>query len=223
VAGIAHEINNPLTGILLFSSMISKDEKLDPRHKSDLETVIRETERCAKIVRGLLEFSRESVPQKKWTSLNAVMMAALGLIKNQALFQNITIATDLSPDVPKIPADPNQLEQVFINILLNASHAMPGGGTLGIVTGYAEDRNYALVKISDTGHGIPAENLRKIFDPFFTTKENSGTGLGLSVSYGIVNNHGGTIEVESAVGEGTTFAIKLPIGNELKETIAVQE
>jgi two-component system NtrC family sensor kinase len=211
VAGIAHEINNPLTGILVFSSLISNDSRLDPALKSDLSTIIQETERCAVIVKGLLDFSRESVPQKTWTSLNGILDASLALVKNQAQFHNINIILDYSPDIPAIMADPHQIEQVFINILLNASHAMSDGGTLRIVTDMAGDRKGVVVKIADTGCGIPEENLPKIFDPFFTTKETSGTGLGLSVSYGIINSHGGTIEVESTVCVGTTFTIHLPI------------
>jgi two-component system NtrC family sensor kinase len=211
VAGIAHEINNPLTGILVFSSLISNDSRLDPALKSDLSTVIQETERCATIVRGLLDFSRESVPQKTWTSLNEILDASLALVKNQAQFQNITIALNYSPELPTILADPHQLEQVFINILLNASHAMSDGGTLRIMTDMAGKSNGVVVKIADTGCGIPEENLSRIFDPFFTTKETSGTGLGLSVSYGIINSHGGNIEVESTVGVGSTFTIHLPI------------
>lgn len=211
VAGIAHEINNPLTGILVFSSLISNDSRFDPALKGDLDTVIQETERCATIVKGLLDFSRESVPQKTWTSLNEILDASLALVKNQAQFQNINIVLDYSPDMPAILADPHQIEQVFINILLNASHAMSTGGLLRITTNIAGDGNGVVVKIADTGCGIPEENLPKIFDPFFTTKETSGTGLGLSVSYGIINSHGGTIEVESAVDVGTTFTIHLPV------------
>jgi two-component system NtrC family sensor kinase len=211
VAGIAHEINNPLTGILVFSSLIIKDSRLDPALKSDLDTVIQETERCATIVKGLLDFARESVPQKSRTSLNEILDASLSLVKNQALFQNISIVLDYSPDIPAILADPHQLEQVFINILLNASHAMSAGGTLRVVTDMAGENSDVTVTIADTGCGIPEENLPKIFDPFFTTKETSGTGLGLSVSYGIINSHGGTIEVESTVGVGTAFTIHLPI------------
>jgi two-component system NtrC family sensor kinase len=214
VAGIAHEINNPLTGILVFSSLVSKDEKLDPALKNDLDTVIRETERCAGIVRGLLEFSRESVPQKSPISLNDVMDASLALVENQVQFLNITIVRNYTPDLPQLSADPNQLEQVFINMLLNASHAMANGGTLRVETDTTQEKLYAVVRIADTGCGIPEENLPKIFDPFFTTKEASGTGLGLSVSYGIINSHGGIIEVESTVGVGTTFTIKLPMNGE---------
>ncbi len=211
VAGIAHEINNPLTGILVFSSLISNDSRLAPALKSDLNIIIQETERCAVIVKGLLDFSRESVPQKTWTSLNEILDASLALVKNQAQFQNITIVLDYSPDIPAIMADPHQLEQVFINILLNASHAMEAGGTLKIATELCGEHGGVVVRIADTGCGIPEENLSKIFDPFFTTKETSGTGLGLSVSYGIINSHGGIIEVESTVGVGTTFTIHLPV------------
>ena len=211
VAGIAHEINNPLTGILVFSSLIKNDSRLDPVLIKDLDTVIQETERCATIVKGLLDFARETVPQKTWSSLNDILEASLALVKNQALFQNISIIRDFSEEIPAILADPNQLEQVFINMLLNAGHAMIAGGTLRITTTLNRENNGVMAEIADTGCGIPEEYLAKIFDPFFTTKESSGTGLGLSVSYGIINSHGGTIEVESAVGIGTTFTIKLPI------------
>jgi two-component system NtrC family sensor kinase len=127
------------------------------------------------------------------------------------MFQNIDIVRDYSEDLPAILADPNQLEQVFINMLLNAGHAMNTGGTLRLTTEKADEFNGVIARVADTGCGIPEENLQRIFDPFFTTKETSGTGLGLSVSYGIINSHGGTIEVESCVGIGTTFTIGLPI------------
>ncbi len=211
VAGIAHEINNPLTGILVFSSLISNDKRLDPALKNDLATVIQETERCAIIVKGLLDFSRESVPQKNWTSINDILDASLALVRNQAQFHNIEIIRDYSAEIPAILADPHQIEQVFINILLNASHAMEEGGTLRIVTELCPEHGGVIIRIADTGCGIPEENLSKIFDPFFTTKQTKGTGLGLSVSYGIINSHGGIIEVESKVGVGTTFIIHLPL------------
>ncbi len=219
VAGIAHEINNPLTGILVFSTLIRNDSKLDPALKNDLDTVIQETERCATIVKGLLDFARESVPQKTWTSLNDILDASLALVRNQAQFQNITIVRDYCPDIPAILADPHQLEQVIINMLLNAGHAMAAGGTLTIISARASDLNGVMVKIADTGCGIPEENLSRIFDPFFTTKDTSGTGLGLSVSYGIINSHGGSIEVESSVGVGTTFTINLPINPDMAQEI----
>lgn len=211
VAGIAHEINNPLTGILVFSSLISKDAKLDPALRSDLETIVRETRRCARIVKGLLEFSSESLPQKTPSVLTAIMEEALSLIEHQALFQDVDIVREYAPGIPELLVDPNQIEQVFINMLLNAGQAMPGSGILSIETGLTADRAHAFVRISDTGCGIPEETLARIFDPFFTTKEAKGTGLGLSVSYGIIENHGGDIEVRSKVGIGTSFTIKLPL------------
>lgn len=210
VAGIAHEINNPLTGILVFSSLVSKDPKLDPSLKDDLEIVVQQTERCSQIVKGLLDFSRESVPQKKFSSLNRIMDMSLSLIERQVLFQNITITKDYSTDLPDMLLDPNQVEQVFVNMILNAGQSMLDGGDLQICTGMTTDGCHEFVSISDTGCGISEENLVKIFDPFFTTKSTKGTGLGLSVSYGIINNHSGTIEVESKVGSGTTFTIMLP-------------
>ncbi len=214
VAGIAHEINNPLTGILMFSSIMSSDKRLDPIFKNDVETIVRETERCARIVRGLLDFSRERKPQKKPSSINAIMDATLSLVSNQSSFHDIEIIRDFSPDLPDMLVDPNQIEQVFVNLILNASHAMPSGGELRLTTTINEDGSQVFIHISDTGCGIPEENLQRIFDPFFTTKDNKGTGLGLSVSYGIIESHGGTIEVQSKVEQGTTFSIFLPVEHE---------
>jgi two-component system NtrC family sensor kinase len=211
VAGIAHEINNPLTGIMVFASLLSNDPKLNPDLRSDLETITRQAERCARIVKGLLEFSRESTPHKQPASLNDIMDATFALIGNQASFHDITVSKDYGMDIPEVMVDPNLIEQVFVNILLNASHAMPDGGELRINSGVSPETTHVYMKINDTGCGIPEEHLKKIFDPFFTTKETKGTGLGLSVSYGIIESHGGKIEVESTVGVGTTFTVKLPI------------
>ena len=212
VAGIAHEINNPLTGILMFSSIMGKDPKLHPSLKADLDTITRETERCAKIVRGLLDFSRETPPRKQSASIRELLETSLTLVANQSSFHNIVINTDYASSLPDVHVDPHQIEQVLVNILLNASHAMPDGGLLHITTGKVAEGPYIFINISDTGCGIPEEHLGRIFDPFFTTKEDKGTGLGLSVSYGIIESHQGTIEVQSSVGVGTTFSIKLPIG-----------
>ena len=219
VAGITHEINNPLTGILMFANLTRENPQLDPSLKSDIDIIINEAQRCAKIVKGLLDFSRESIPQKKPVSLNTVMEATLTLIGRQSSFHNIDIVRDYQPDLPSISVDENQMEQVFINILLNASQSMPGSGGITIKT-YTEDGEYACIKITDTGAGISEENLGKIFDPFFTTKSDKGMGLGLSVSYGIIERHGGKIEVQSKLSEGTTFTIKLPLRPQGKETLA---
>lgn len=215
VAGITHEINNPLTGILMFANLIQNSPRLDPSLKNDLDVIIDETNRCAAIVNGLLDFSRESIPQKRPASLNNLMEATLVLIGHQSIFHNIHFVRNYQPDLPLIAVDENQIEQVFINMLLNAAQSMPDGGTIRIET-YTENREINCVKITDTGTGITEENLGKIFDPFFTTKNDKGTGLGLSISYGIVERHGGEIEVQSHCAEGTTFTIKLPLFAQLE-------
>ncbi len=219
VAGIAHEINNPLTGILMFAMLAGKNPKLDPVLKKDMDMIIAETQRCAKIVKGLLDFSRESIPQKKPSSVNAIIDETLSLISNQSSFYNIQITKDYAPGIPLIPLDNDQIKQVLFNMMLNASQAMPNGGNLFIET-YMEDGQYACISITDTGYGIPEENVGKIFDPFFTTKSDRGTGLGLSVSYGIIERHNGTIEVQSSADSGTTFTIKFPLVSKGKESMA---
>ncbi|MBU2261714.1 MAG: HAMP domain-containing protein [Proteobacteria bacterium] len=219
VAGIAHEINNPLTGILMFANLTSRNPRLDQSLKGDMDVVINEAKRCAKIVKGLLDFSRESVPQKKLASLNKVMDGTIDLIGRQSSFHNIDIVRDYRPDLPLIPVDQNQIEQVFINMLLNASESMPFGGSITIKT-YTENEEYVCLQITDTGSGIAEEDLERIFDPFFTTKSDKGTGLGLSVSYGIIERHGGKIDVKSKVNEGTIFTIKLPLSPQSRGTLA---
>lgn len=211
VAGIAHEINNPLTGIMVFSSLIQSAPTLDPALKRDIETVLRETKRCAEIVKGLLEFARCAPPQKAPCSLNDISDAALELVRHQILFQDVTIVRQYTGRLPALHLDSNQIEQVLVNMFVNAGHAMMGEGMLIVVTGVDHGSEAAFVKITDNGCGIPAANLDKIFDPFFSTKSSKGTGLGLSVSYGIVQEHGGRIEVESQEGVGTTFTVLLPL------------
>ena len=217
VAGIAHEINNPLTGILVYSSLIFSDPKLDPDLKPDLETIVRETQRCASIVKGLLDFSRETPLQKKPLSLEQVIEEALNLVIHQSLFHDIIITKRYATDLPEVMADHNQIEQVFINLLLNAGQAMTGAGDLTITTGSVPGGGSVFISIRDTGCGISEEHLGKIFDPFFTTKDQKGTGLGLSVSFGIIANHGGKIGVESEVDRGTTFTVILPLTGEDEE------
>ncbi len=211
MAGIAHEINNPLTGILMYASLLARDTRLDPGLQGDLAIIVRETHRCSNIVRELLNFSRESLPDKTPGSVNRVMDFSLALVENQAYFHNIQITRLYDPQIPAIPMDSAQIQQVFLNILVNASQAMPEGGKLTIQTGVDPQTEEVFIWIGDTGCGIPPENLEKIFDPFFSTKGHQGTGLGLSVSYGIIENHGGRIEVESEPGVGTVFQIRLPI------------
>jgi len=214
VAGIAHEINNPLTGILVFSSLIQSNPKLDQTLKNDIETVMRETKRCAGIVKGLLEFARCSTPQKGPSSLNDISEAALSLIQHQILFQDVAIVRGYAPHLPSLLLDANQIEQVLVNMFVNAGHAMLGEGVLQVTTGVEQEPGCAFIMIRDNGCGIPEANMSRIFDPFFSTKENKGTGLGLSVSYGIVEEHGGRIEVQSEPGAGTTFTVKFPLQQE---------
>jgi two-component system NtrC family sensor kinase len=209
-AGVAHEINNPLTGILLYASILTGDKRLDPALLPDVERVISETGRCAVIVKDLLEFSRESLPEKEVVPLEAILDEVVTFFHKQPDFNTIVIRKNYGRDLPQISVDPNQIRQVFINLVINAGHAMPHGGNLEISMYQSADGKYICAALQDNGVGIPEENLARIFDPFFTTK-TEGTGLGLSISYGIIENNGGMIEVKSRVGEGTTFIVKLPV------------
>ena len=211
-AGVAHEINNPLGAILMYSHLsLEETETEDPRRKN-LEKVVGEATRCKNIVRDLLDFARQSEPKVEEVDANEILKRTFSLLRNQALFQNINITTTFSPFLPNTRMDAGQIQQVFTNILLNAAEAMDGEGELTVVTRMAKDGEFIEIKFMDTGCGIPQENLEKIFDPFFTTKEvGRGTGLGLAVSFGIIAKHEGTIEVESNLGKGTTFVVRLPL------------
>lgn len=212
VAGIAHEINNPLTGVLLYASIINSDKRLDEELKPDVEKIIYESKRCADIVSRLLEFSREAVPHKEAVCLNGLLAKVVNLIHKQPSFHEITIVQNYAESLPDVLVDPGQIQQVFINMILNASHAMYDGGTLTITTASDEKSSTVRTEITDTGCGISEEVISHIFDPFFTTK-SEGTGLGLSISYGIIENNGGNIEVKSELGKGTTFTVLLPAYN----------
>jgi len=219
VAGIAHEINNPLTGIMVFTSMTLDNPDLSHGVRNDLNTVLGETQRCADIVKRLLEFSRETPPAKEPVDINQLVESTFGFLERQVTFHNIRVEKSYSPDVLPIQADPVQLKQVFMNMLVNAGQAMEKGGDLHITTRPISGRGVEI-EIRDSGCGISEDRLKNIFDPFFTTKKQ-GTGLGLSVSYGIVHNHGGEIEVFSQVGVGTRFLIFLPEDHaELPDVIA---
>ena len=208
-AGVAHEINNPLTGVLTFSHLLREKENLDEQDRGDLDLIIQEATRASEIVRGLLDFARERPAAKEPMDVNEVVRRTLRLLGNQKAFQQIVIVEDLADGLPQVDGDVNQLQQVLLNLSLNACEAMPGGGTL-LVSTAAQDEN-VLVRVTDTGCGIKAEHLDRIFEPFFSTKAvGKGTGLGLSVSYGIIQQHGGELEVDSEEGKGTTFTIVLP-------------
>jgi two-component system, NtrC family, sensor kinase len=208
-AGIAHEINNPLTGVLTFAHLMKEKPNMDGQDLQDLDLIIHETTRAAEIVRGLLDFARERAVIKEPLNLNEVIVRTIRLIRNQKLFERIVIDEDLANDLPDIQGDMNQLQQVLLNLSLNACEAMPTGGSLTIRT--RSDERGVMVKLADIGCGIKPEHLERIFEPFFTTKPvGKGTGLGLSVSYGIVQQHGGTIELDSQPGRGTTFTLVFP-------------
>jgi len=208
-AGVAHEINNPLTSILINTHlMLEKTEKTHLFHEY-LSLIADETIRCTNIVKGLLEFSRQNPPQKSYADINEIIKQTLQLLEHQAAFHNIRVARKLGESLPQIKVDKDKIKQVFWNLMINAAEAMPKGGILTIASRLSEDENFVEVIFTDTGVGIPAEYLNKLFDPFFTTK-GSGTGLGLAVSYGIIEQHQGKIEVRSEPGRGSVFTVRLP-------------
>lgn len=211
-AGVAHEINNPLAGALIYAELLKEELQNDSKYQNDIQEVINQTLRCKKIVAELLEFSRQSIGQTSSFSLEYLINQCLNLLINQALFQDIRVTTEIEPDLPEMVGDMGQLQQVFTNLFINAAHAMEEKGMLKIVANYQPDNSRFVIKVSDTGPGIPAELSDKIFDIFFTTKPvGKGTGLGLSITQNIVQLHGGTIGFDCPPGGGTTFIIELPL------------
>ena len=228
-SGIAHELNNPLTGVLTFTSLMRKKAAEGSEDAADLDLVIRETKRCASIIRRLLDFAREKVPVKGFFNLNHVIDDVVRFVERPVSLQQIEITADFDPALPQIWGDADLMKQVVMNLLVNAQQAIDGQGHITVTTrlcpSTAPDQpvvdTIAMVDLSvtDTGCGIAPDNLERIFDPFFTSKEvGKGTGLGLSVSYGIVKAHGGKITVDSVVGEGTTFHVFLPIASPFDAT-----
>ncbi|HPB81777.1 MAG TPA: ATP-binding protein, partial [Spirochaetota bacterium] len=210
-SGIAHEINNPLTGVLTYSSVLLEDLR-DTEYREDLDVIVGETLRCRKIVQEILDFARETRLEKARVNLNGVIHDALSILEKNFNFQNVKIVRKFRDTIPEVWCDVNLFKSVINNLALNAADAMPDGGTLEIATDYNEAEDSVVLTFADTGSGISEEDLDKIFDPFFTTKETGkGTGLGLAVSYGIVQRHKGIIDVKSSPGQGTTFTIMLPV------------
>jgi two-component system, NtrC family, sensor kinase len=214
-AGVAHEINNPLTGIVTYSQLLLEKNPGEGSTRSSLQKIVTQANRCRKIVRGLLDFSRQSKPDERPCNVNAVLQECVSLVANQALFQNIELVKRFGEDLPLVPMDPSQMQQVFMNLILNAAEATPADGRLTLTTRVDASGKFLEFEFADTGCGIPPAHLERIFDPFFTTKgARRGTGLGLAISYGIVKEHRGTIAVESEVGKGTTFVVSLPLSLE---------
>jgi two-component system NtrC family sensor kinase len=220
-AGIAHELNNPLTGVLTFSHLVRQELEDGSPEAEDLDLVIQETKRCAAIIRRLLDFAREKTPEKSYADVNRLIEECVQLINQSAQLAEIDVEVDLDKDIPPVWMDADLVKQVIMNMLVNAQHAIGKEGHVFVATRLAVDcpgvatenggAPMVQITIRDDGCGIEAENLDKIFDPFFTTKGvGKGTGLGLSVSHGTIEAHRGTIEVSSEVGEGTEFRICLP-------------
>ena len=216
-AGVAHEINNPLTGVLTYAHMLLRRKDIAPEVRSDLETIVAATERVRKIVKGLLDFSRQTKLDPEPTEINRLVGSTISLLENQALVKGVAIKFNPGENLPPVKLDRSQFQSVLINIIINALDATEPGGNVTVYTatglsGNGAGRKGIEITIADTGCGIPPENLDKLFDPFFTTKATGqGTGLGLSVSLGIVQRHGGNIRVQSELGKGTRFFIWLAI------------
>jgi two-component system, NtrC family, sensor kinase len=220
-AGIAHELNNPLTGVLTFTHLLRRKMPEGSQDAEDLDLVIRETKRCASIIRRLLDFARDKPPEKAAVDLNRLIEETVRFVERSAALQDIDIGTELDPQLPPLQVDADLIKQLLMNLLVNAQQAIADDGHIQVTSRLLPSRPAGAdaaagpvveIAVSDTGCGIPEDNLERIFDPFFTSKEvGKGTGLGLSVSYGIVKSHGGQIEVESAVGHGSTFRVFLPV------------
>ncbi len=236
-SGVAHELNNPLTGILTFSHLLRQKMPDKSPDAEDMDLVIRETKRCAAIIKRLLDFAREKHPEKKFNDINQVIEDTVRIVERPAHLRDIEITLDLDRSLPLIWIDADQIKQVIMNMVVNAQHAVEEKGNITIMTrstmharpgAAAEPVPMVEISIVDTGCGIPEKNLRRIFDPFFTSKDvGKGTGLGLSVSHGIVEAHGGLIDVQSKVSEGSTFRVYLPLTpppaaaeNRMKEAVS---
>jgi signal transduction histidine kinase len=212
-AGVAHEVNTPLAVISSYAQLLSKQINGDGKKGELLDKIIKQTFRASEIVNNLLNFSRTSGTEFGEVQLNKVIRETLALLEHQFKTARVKVQDEMAPDLPMIQGNAGKLQQVFLNLFLNAKDAMPAGGTLRVAT---SNGNGVRVVVSDTGSGIAQEHIARIYDPFFTTKTSGrdgrrGTGLGLSVTYGIIQEHAGKIHVESQVGGGTTFYLDFPM------------
>ena len=207
-AGVAHEVNNPLAGILLYSTNLVKKVPREGPLREGLQIIISETMRCKQIIQDLLEFSRDKPPEKVMASVNQMIEKALAILENEFHLKHILIQKDLSREIPDILLDGGQIQQVLVNLLINASESIGDHGTITIRS--RREPEWVRVEIEDTGCGIAPEHMAKIFEPFFSTK-SKGTGLGLAVSFGIIQNHQGNIGATSQMGKGSCFTVDLPI------------
>jgi two-component system, NtrC family, sensor kinase len=216
-AGVAHEINSPLTGIVTFGHLLLKKFPPGSEEREDIEVIIDQANRCSTIIKGLLGFARASAAEKALTNINDVLHSSMNIVRNKADFFDVKLVTDFDPALLRVKADSSQLQQVFLNMIVNAADAMEGKGTLTLTTRNISENGQDFIEVvfTDTGPGIPQENLEKLFEPFFTTKPvGRGTGLGLAVSHGIIQDHGGKIAVKTKINEGSSFTIRLPAERE---------
>jgi PAS domain S-box-containing protein len=212
-AGIAHEINNPLSGILIYADILMREAvSQNPQWCEDLQEIINQTMRSKEIVSRLLEFSRQSVDQKHSYDINSVIRRSAALLSNQALFHDIEFHFDFQTDIPSMIGDPGQLQQVFINFIINSGTAINGKGKITVTSRFDPSSEEVILEFADSGPGIPDGIISKVFEPFFTTKgPGEGTGLGLYVAYGIIQQHGGTISVRNIPSGGALFTVLLPL------------
>ncbi|MCK4413563.1 MAG: HAMP domain-containing protein [Candidatus Eisenbacteria sp.] len=226
-ASVAHEINNPVSGVLNFSMLmqrILKEDGIPPERVAEfqryLQTVSDETARVGRIVSDLLSFSRRSAPQRALADVNRIVEHTIPLIAHKLQLGSVALELSLGPGIPELLCDRAQIQQVVINLVMNAGEAVQSGGQVMLRTRLASDGGAVILEVEDSGSGIPEEYRSKIFDPFFSTKEEGkGVGLGLAVVYGIIDAHGGSITVESAVGRGTIFTVQLPLGPDVGEAV----
>src|SRR3989339_135512 len=217
-AGVAHEINSPLTGIVTFAHLLQKKFDAGKQEREDIDVIIDQANRCSNIIKGLLEFARASTADKTAVNINDILNSSLNIVRNKADFFNVKIVTNYEEQLYCVKADTSQLQQVFLNMIVNAGDAMDGKGTITVSTKNITENGGDFIEIEfrDTGSGITDKNLVKIFEPFFTPKPvGKGPGLGLAVSYGIIQEHGGNIFVKTKLGKGTSFFIKLPANKEV--------
>ncbi len=213
-ANVAHELNNPLQGIVTYSRLLLERLPDPDPSRPFIQKIVSQADRSRNIIRGLLDFSRQRTPNRLPSGVNKVLRECVALVEDQASFQNIELVQDLQDGLPPVVVDPSQIQQVFINMMVNAAEAMESGGRLSLSTRFDAEQADGFVQVifADTGRGISEENMEHIFDPFFTTKETGhGVGLGLAISYGIIKEHQGTIAVQSELGKETTFTISLPV------------
>lgn len=217
-AGVAHELNNPLSIISGNLELLRRGLEQGKVQEREIEVIRRQLDRCRNIAQNLLKLSEQSEPTFKKVDVNKVIEEILYLMRSEIKFRKLHVETQLDTGLLPIKADPSQLEQVFMNLILNAAQAMAQGGSLKIITRRCDQGNGVEIRFSDTGVGIPQENLARIFTPFFTTKRNgTGVGLGLSIARQMIEGHGGTIQVKSQAGKGTTFIIRLPVDRKTRE------